>query len=634
MIRICLCLLPMLSALAGCSTPATHPSLRAAALPRLLPASGFAAAEPVPPGLSPDGRRVFRVTRGRLQVGGIGEIGGGPAADLEARPGAIAWAGDSRHLAWEQDDGGESRVMLFDAEAPHAAPVALTPSAGTRVRLLHAGTRRLLLLGRRDGQAAPDVWSYDYAARRLERLLQSPDDVVDYVMDVDERIGARIRRQDDGRILQLADERGRWKSVHAWSVFDDVRVLRTDRAGQRVLLLSNVGRDKTALAELSLRDGSEKLLFLHPQVDAHKVVLDPGGQPVAVWYDPDLPRTLLLDEGFHAALTQALPDGVKAWRVHGTDRGAGQAVVRAWTAGGGFDAVFERASGRLTMLDERSDDPALDTLVATRPVRFAGSDGLVIPAYLTLPRAAQRPLPLLVWLHDGPWERAWWSPTAMHAPPQFHANRGYAVLEVNYRGSAGYGRAHMEAARGEIGGRLLQDIADGVDWAVAHGIADARHVAVGGSGFGGFAAMQAASREPGRYACIIADAAIADLAGAIANPPPAWRDSLHLWRRYAGDPGAAEERARLDEISPLYGAARLRAPLLLVQGERDVLTAQEHAQRMLRALRSQDKPVRYLSFAGEGWPLRQPENRVARHRATEDFLAPCLGGRSEGVVPF
>lgn len=631
MIRACLYLMSLLAALAGCSTPATHPALRDAALPRLLPAQAFAVPEPAAPGLSPDGRRLYRVGGEGLRVG---DAEGRAAVTIAARPGAVAWAGDNRHLAWEQDVDGQTRIMLLDADRPDEAPRALSPGPGSRSQLLHAGTRQLLFLDRRDGQAGPDLWSFDLAAGRLRMLQKNPGDVAGYVMDVDGTVGGRIRRQDDRHILQLADELGRWRSVYGWSVFDEVRVLRTERVRQRALLLSNVGRDKTALAEVSLRDGSERLLFLHPQVDAHEVVLDPDGRPAAVWYDPDLPRTLVLDEELHAALAQAMPDDVKAWRLQGVDRGASRALVRAWSAGGGFDALFDRADGRLTLLDDRRREPGLTALVTTRPVRFRGSDGLSIPAYLTLPRAASRPLPLLIWLHDGPWQRAWWSPSEMHALPQFHANRGYAVLEVNYRGSAGYGRAYRDAAKGEIGGRLLQDIADGVDWAVAQGIADARHVAVGGSGFGAYAALQAASREPGRYACVVAESTIADLAGAIDDPPPAWRGALSLWLRDAGDPASAVERARLREISPLYQAQHLRAPLLMVQGERDVLIAQDHAQRMLRALRDQGKTVRYLSFADEGRPLQKPENRATRHRALEDFLAPCLGGRSSGLVLF
>lgn len=629
MMRRCMGTLLLCGGLAGCATPAIHPSLRTAALPDLLPAASFISRAPAAPVISPDGKRLLRLQKGHILVS---DAALRETHRIEAEPETVAWAGDSRHVVWDQDSGGETRLLILDTDAPDAAPVTLTAWPGASSRLLHAGDRRLLFLSTRRGQSGADLWSYDFRSRRLEMLQKNPGDVADYVLDTDQHVGARVRHQDDRRILQVADERGQWKSAYSWSQFDAVRPLRIDRASGRLLLLSNVGRDKTALVERSLRDGSERLLFLHPQVDPHRVVLDPDGAPVAVWYEPDLPRTLVLDERLHAGLAQAMPADVKAWRLLDVDRGSTRAVVRAWSASGDFDALFERATGELAMLDDRRRKPALDALTVTRPVRFAGSDGRPIPAYLTLPRDAGRPLPLLVWLHDGPWERAWWSPTDTHALPQFHANRGYAVLEVNYRGSAGFGRMHMEAARGEIGGRVLQDIADGVEWAVARGIADPAHVAVGGSGFGAYAAMQAASREPARYACVVAERAIADLGAAIENPPPAWRESLHLWLSYAGDPASPEERARLTEISPLYGAGRIRVPLLVVQGAHDVQTTQEHAQRMVQALRSQGKPVHYVLFADDGHPLRRPENRVAAHRATEDFLAQCLGGRSSGWV--
>lgn len=631
-LRLCLCLMPLAALLAGCATPPTHPSLLDARLPTLLPARSFAGLEPAPPALSPDGKRLRWFEDGVMLVGAVQ---GGPAFRLETGQHTPHWAADSRHLVWEEDTGdGNGRVMLLDAGAEGAAPVDATPWPGSRSRLLHAGEKTLLLISDRRERGVFDAWSVDLATMQARLLMKNPGDVVGYLVDDGEQIGGRIRSQDDRHILQVADARGYWKSVYSWSRFDHVQPLRLERGSGRLLLLSNVGRDKTALAELSLRDGSEQLLFIHPDVDPHRAVLDPDGLPVAVWYDPDLPRTHVFDRALDAALRRALPHDVKAWRLQGVDRGSRQAVIRAWSQRGSIDGLFDSAGGKLTLLADRRGDPALDALVTTRPVRFKSSDGRTIPAYLTLPHAQARPLPMLVWVHDGPWQRAYWSPSELHAPPQFLANRGYAVLEVNHRGSRGYGRAHMEAAAGEIGGALLRDIAAGVDWAVQRGIADPRHVAIGGAGFGGYAALQGANLEPGRYACGIDVAGVVDLASALENPPRDWKASLPLWRRYAGDPADPEARARLIEISPLYWAERLRAPLLVVQGAHDVLLMQEHAERMVRALRTQDKPVQYLVFSDEGRQIRQQQNRVALHRAVEDFLAACLGGRSGGPAPF
>jgi dipeptidyl aminopeptidase/acylaminoacyl peptidase len=620
-----LCLLPLAGILAGCTIAPTHPSLNSAELPELLPLRKFVAGLDEQGGyaLSPDGMKLrWFALSGEDMATFVREVDGGATRVFRIGRHFPIWAGDSRHLLYEDDPlgDGNTQIMLLDTQQPDAAPRSLTPWAGSKAILIDNGdARRLVFLSNRRDPALFDAYSADPASGEVTLLLQNPGDVVGLVMDFEHDIGARVRSQGDDRILQRRTGSGRWKSVYRWSQSDSVWPLRVDRAAGSVLMVSNAGRDKSALVVLSPDGRRERVLSAHPEVDLHHVVLDPDGRPVAVWYDPDLPRTVLLDPALQAQVQRALPDGVKAWRLQNSDRGSMRAVVKIFADKGTLEGLFDRRSNSFTVLADRRDDPALAALVATRPIRYQAADGSTIHGYLTLPGTPRRPLPMLVWVHGGPWQRSFWEASDLHSLAQFYANRGYAVLNVNYRGSRGYGRTHMEAAFGEFGRSLQQDIADGVDWAIAHGIADPGRVAVGGPGFGGYSTLQALMLRPDRYACGIDIVGTADMS--LESWPPYWKPWAHMWQPYAGDTGATESRV-LDSAAS-YRTGLVRAPLLVIEDAHDA-----------RVLRARGGPVPRLSLADAGQHAGRWQNRAAMYRRIEDFLAGCLGGRSDGPVLF
>jgi dipeptidyl aminopeptidase/acylaminoacyl peptidase len=300
--------------------------------------------------------------------------------------------------------------------------------------------------------------------------------------------------------------------------------------------------------------------------------------------------------------------------------------------------LIDRAQKRLVLLGASRDEKLERILSVPEAVEIEARDGLAIPAYLLRPAGASgKRVPLVVLVHGGPWQRVVWSDLDASEDllrAQFLANRGYAVLVLNYRGSTGYGRAFTTAAVGEMGGKMQDDLVDGVRWAVERGIADPTRVAVFGHSYGGYASVMALAQEPQRFSCGIDIAGPTDLARLIERFPPYWELELDHWYRYVGDPAVAVDRERMQQASPLFVAQKIEDPLLVIQGDRDVRVPADQSTRLVDALRRHGTPVEYLALPDMGHSLGYWAHHLRVLRATETFLAECLGGRAARFDPL
>lgn len=634
------CLLGLASLLAGCSIAPTHPSLRDADLPPLIPLHKFVANVDFTGGnlISPDGDKLLWYAVSGTEIATfVRKVEGGDATVFRIGRNFPYWTYDSRHLIYLEDRTGDenTQIKLLDLARPNADPLNLTPWEGSKSSVIHVGdavTNRIVFINNQRDREVFDVYGVDLDTGKVSLLLQNPGDVIHWVMDIDGTVGARVRKQDEHHILQVMSKGTQtWKSVYKWSQFDIVRPLRIDRAAGKALVVTNVGRDKTTLVEFNLDGMRERILFEHPSVDISQVVFNGGGgMPVAVRVDPDYPQSKLLDDELHAQLAQAIPPDFAAWRVRNSDTALRRLVVEMYAGKGVVEALYDRNERKLTTLSDTRNDPSITVLTRMQPIQYRASDGMTINGYLTLPATEKRPLPLIVWVHGGPWSRSYWQASDFQSLSQWFANRGYAVLEVNYRGSIGYGRRHLEAAVGELGGRLQRDIIDGVDRAIRSGVADPSHIAIGGASFGGYSTLMGLIQNPGKFACGVNIVGVADMQKALETFPPYWKPRMHMWYRYAGNPSSSEDRERLRAMSPLYKTEAIKAPLLVVQGANDVRVIKEHSDELVAALRQEGKPVDYLVFSDEGHAIRRWQNRIVMYRKIEDFLAGCLGGRSGG----
>ena len=327
-----------------------------------------------------------------------------------------------------------------------------------------------------------------------------------------------------------------------------------------------------------------------------------------------------------AAALEKLSDGVLGWVSSDLDE-------QRWIA----TFVHDREPGVTWFYDHSTGDarllgrgkPQLDpaALAPMTPVGFPARDGLPLHGFLTLPvGVAPENLPLVLLVHGGPWMHDTWG---HNVAVQFLANRGYAVLQVNFRGSTGYGRRHLTAAIGEFAGKMHDDLIDAVDWAIAQGYADPDRIGILGGSYGGYAALVGVTVTPTRFAAAVDYVGISDLANFMASLPPVVRANMtNTWIAYVGDPEDPEQLADMRRRSPITMVDRIRTPLLVAQGANDVRVVQAESDNIVAPLRERGVPVEYILAEDEGHGFENPENQIMLFRAIERHLAEHLGGRS------
>lgn len=422
-------------------------------------------------------------------------------------------------------------------------------------------------------------------------------------------------------------------------------MLSIDAERDRIWLRSNRGRDKVAVVAISTGDGAETVFYEDPAVDVGEVGISRlSGDPAYAATYPDYPRLEVFDGELRERLRtwrsklMDAPGQVRGVEVLSADRCEENIVIAAYDHSGKRYYLWNRLTGADPLLGSDALRRHAHALAPIKPVSFASRDGLTLHGYLTLPQGVPpHRLPLVLLVHGGPWARDLWAApdvTADALRVQFLANRGYAVLQVNYRGSTGYGRKFHEAAIGEFGGAMQEDLLDAVAWAIREGYADAERVAIMGASYGGYATLAALSQAPRTFACGVDMFGPSDLVSLLEEFPPYWRHALPMWHRLVGNPAVPQQRRRLADRSPLGNAARIERPLLIIQGTGDVRSTVEQSDRMVDALRAAGKPVQYLRIAGMGHGTWHWPHNLRIFRAAEDFLGDCLGGRNRGFDYF
>ncbi len=272
--------------------------------------------------------------------------------------------------------------------------------------------------------------------------------------------------------------------------------------------------------------------------------------------------------------------------------------------------------------------PHLDpgAMAPMKPVTITARDGLALPSYLTLPVGIEpSALPMVLLVHGGPWFRNGWG---FDPEAQLLANRGYAVLQVNFRGSVGYGKAHMQAAIGEFADAMQNDLLDAVDWAVAQGYADPDRIGIFGGSYGGYAALVGVAFTPDRFAAAIDYVGISNLANVMRSMPPFLQPGLVAnWYRYVGDPADPEQEADMLARSPISRVEHIKAPLMVVQGANDPRVVKAESDNIVAALRERGVDVEYMVKDDEGHGFLNPDNQIDMYRAADRFLHRHLGGR-------
>ncbi|MBI3440046.1 MAG: S9 family peptidase [Proteobacteria bacterium] len=559
----------------------------------------------------------------------------------------FVWAEDNTTLLYLQDTQGDGNARLFAVNSAGGEPRALTP-AGTRAAIL--GMARsdpagvVVSLNQRD-VAWPDVFRIDIATGARTQLERNPGGargIARYYLDRDAHVRLGIHPTSDGGGEMMArGADGRWTRLFVVAPEDALSAAPLGFAadGRSFLMLDSTG-DRASLTRVDLATGAKAVIGESARADVSDVWLDPvSGAPHAFAAEYLRPEWRALDPDAQADIDFLDRQLTGDFRVTSrSDDDARWVVLEEAPTTPPRTYLYERgdrAHRRLSLLFR--DRPALEQapLQAMTPVEINARDGLTLVSYLTLPAGSdangdgrpEQPLPLVMIPHDGPWTRDSYGFNALH---QWLANRGYAVLSVNFRGSAGFGKAFLNAGNREWGGRMQQDLLDAVQWAIRSHIAQADHIAIAGAGFGGYAALLGLATTQ-QFRCGVSLGAPASLISMLDTWPTSLisqRDQL-FYR--VGDPRTVDGRQMLRDRSPLWRAGQIRSPLLLALGLHDADAPRGEADQMALALRARGTSLTYVAFPDEGAELSRTQNRLSFLAIVEHFLGDCLGGRVEPV---
>lgn len=619
--------------------------------PQLIPrADLFGNPERAQTQLSPDGRYIsFLAPReGYLNVWVA------PAQNLSlARPVTAdaqrgvrwhAWSPSGRIL-YMQDKGGDENWALHVIDLQTGSDRILTPSEGVRAEIVSLSPRdpgaALITLNDRD-PAWRDVYRLDLATGERTLVFENDRRFAEFWADRDNRLRLAAKALATGAVeFWSRDMAGEW-SLLTTAPFEDAQLSRPigfEGDGRSFLMFDSVGRDRAALMRVDAATAEKTVIAESRFADVSDVWIHPAE------FTPQAFGAEYLKQDWQAISPDAKADiDFLNERLEGEPKLASRTLDdRRWIVlehGPTVPArvhLYDREERTLRYLF--SQRPALRDapLQSMIPIEIKARDGLTLVSYLTLPPGSDadgngRPeaaTPLVLLVHGGPWARDSYGFRPDH---QWLANRGYAVLSVNFRGSTGFGKAFVNAGNREWGGRMQQDLADAVNWAVQEGVAARDKVAIYGGSYGGYAALAGLAFTPETYACGVSVVGPSNLETLLGSVPPYWKGYFEDLALRVGDPRTPAGRRLLRAHSPLTKAADIRRPLLIAQGGNDPRVKRAESDQIVAAMREQDLPVTYLFFPDEGHGFARPQNRMAFYAAAEGFLAQCLGGRAEPIA--
>ena len=604
----------------------------------------FGNPERTSPQISPDGNSLAWIAPrdGVLNLW-IAPIGGESGVDwAAARPltedadrgiRMFAWAHDGRHLLYVQDVGGDENWRLYDVDPESGARRDLTPFEGIHATIIGTSKRRPdeVLVGiNADNPQLHDVYRLHLGSGELVKEIENPG-YAGWLADEDLVVRCAIAPLPDGSFDVLVRDSGEGEFRHLLSVpaedATSTDVVSFSGDGRSVLMISAAGSDTGRLTRVDLATGESTVLAEDPEADVSGVLLHPDTR------DP-LIVMVLKDRMTYTVLDPSVADDLKAVRaLHPgdptfSDRDEADTTwLIAFTVDAGSVTYFmyDRATktGRLLF----SARPALDgyELAPMEPFSFTARDGLLIHGYVTFPPGLGRTgLPAVVDVHGGPQVRDAWG---YNPEAQWFANRGYLCIQVNYRGSTGYGKAFVAAGDREWGGKMHDDLIDAVGYAVDQGWADKSKVAIYGGSYGGYAALVGAAFTPDVFCCAVDIVGPSNLKTLLETIPPYWAPMIAQLYRRVGNPETDADF--LWSRSPLSRAHDIRIPLLIAQGANDPRVKQAESEQIVAALTEAGIDHEYMLFPDEGHGFAKPENRIKFYTAAERFLAKYLGGRHE-----
>jgi dipeptidyl aminopeptidase/acylaminoacyl peptidase len=577
--------------------------------------------------LSPDGKSLafMQPHHGRMNVFVQPRAGGEPVrvtSETERDVWGYFWKGSSR-IVYQKDFKGDENVHVVVVNADGKNLVDLTPFEKVRANIIDDrfdhDDEIIISMNRRNPEVF-DVYRVDLNTKQLTLIAENPGNVTGWVTDHTGCI--RLAHVTDGvnaSIMHRPDQSALFTTVITTSFKEQIEPLFFDFDNKLLFASSNIGRDKAAIVRLDPATAKEEsLIFQHPEVDVSGLAFSRKRKVYTeVQFLTEKRQRKFFDaetEAIYADLQKRLP-GYEIDLQSG-NRDENVFVVAAWSdRTQGVRYLYDAAAKTLSKLAEIA--PWLDEsdLAEMKPITYQARDGLTIHGYLTLPKGGGKNLPLIVNPHGGPWARDGWG---YNPEIQFLANRGYAVLQMNFRGSTGYGRTFWEAGFKQWGRKMQDDVTDGVKYAIAQGIADPKRICIYGVSYGGYSALAGLAFTPELYACGVDFVGVSNLFTFLTTIPPYWKPMLDMFYEMVGNPET--DKDLLAAASPALHADNIRAPLFIAQGAQDPRVNINESDQMVAALKKHGIAVEYLVKENEGHGFANEENRFEFYDAMEKFL--------------
>ncbi len=560
------------------------------------------------------------------------------------------WSRDEKYVLYVKDNAGDENYNLFavdpaataaqGADAPPSRD--LTGLKGIRVMLASVPKKDpdVVYIGLNDRDKAwHDLYKLRISTGEKTLVRKNTERITGWIFDLNGQLRLATRSAENGDTEVLRVDPDKFTKVYSCSVFENCRPVRFHKDGKRVYMVTNKG-EGVDLASLVLFDPeSQKTEMVETdplkRVDFGGATFSEATDELSVTsYEDEHLRRYYRDKAYEAD-QKWLEGKLRGKEVHATSRTLDEQV---WLVTANSDTepgesyLFDRRNHKLTFQYKVQEKLPREALAEMKSVRYKSSDGLEIPAYLTLPRGVPaKALPTLIIPHGGPWARDTWGfdPLA-----QFFANRGYAVLNPNFRGSTGYGKKFLDAGNREWGRKMQDDVTWGAKYLVAEGIADPKRIGILGGSYGGYATLAGVTFTPDLYAAAVDIVGPSNLITLLESIPPYWESIRKVFYERMGDPNTPEGKAFLTERSPLTFAGKIKTPLMVVQGANDPRVNRREAEQIVIALRDRGFPVEYLLAPDEGHGFARPVNNMALYMEAEKFLSKYLGGRyQEGGTP-
>lgn len=587
--------------------------------------------------ISPDGKKLAYMqpwkNRRNIFVQEIGKPEEVQVTFAEARDiSGYFWKNNNR-LVFLQDKGGNENFHLFAVDADGKNQVELTPGDDVRAEIIddlfENENEMIVGLNKRNPQIF-DAYRINITTGEMKMIGENPGNITGWITDNTGAIrGATTTDGINTAVLYRKTDSEAFQVLKSTNFKETFAPLFFDFDNKTLFVSSSIDRDKTAIIAYDPDANKElRLVYEHPEVDVSSLLRSRKRKLITgVAYETDKSHYHFLDAkrealqkkfdsrfpGYEVSLTGTNRDEDKMLVYVGSDRSYGQ----YWFYDEGKDE-FIKLADMAPWLNEKH-------MSEMKPIKYTSRDGLVINGYLTLPKGVPaKNLPVVINPHGGPWARDSWG---FNPEVQFLANRGYAVLQMNFRGSVGYGRKFWEASFKQWGKTMQDDITDGVNWLIKEGIADPKRVAIYGASYGGYATLAGITLTPELYACAVDYVGVSNLFTFMGTIPPYWKPYLDMMYEMVGDP--EKDKDLMTAASPVFHVDKIKCPLFIAQGANDPRVAKAESDQIVEALKKRGIDVPYMVKDNEGHGFSNEENRMEFYNEMEQFFAKYLGGRSE-----